>query len=106
MNKYEKLTLDLKEAYQEACKVKTDDDGGTANLDATFLKFKGWREDKVCEAIKNAGLYCRKKTQWVGSGYMIGTSGGQGNDRTRVRDKFADMLKDKGYHVLKFNMMD
>jgi len=106
LNKYEKLTDDLKEAYQEAIKAKTNDDGGTANLDSTFLTLKGWREEKVLEAIQNAGLYCRCKSQWLGQGYFININCGQGNNRTRVRDRFKQILKDKGYDVVGFDKMD
>jgi hypothetical protein len=106
MNKYEQLTTDLKEAYTEALKAKTNDDEGTANLDKTFLKLKGWRENQVLEAIKNAGLYCRRRTEWIGTGYMIDTGGGQGNNNTRVRDKFLKILESKGYDVISFDQMD
>lgn len=105
-DKYEKLTNDLKEAYQEALLAKTNDDGGTANMDSTFLKLKGWREGKVLQAIKASGLYCRCKSQWIGTGYFIDTGNGQGNDRTRVRDKFIKILKSKGYEALRFDRMD
>jgi len=85
----------------------TGDDGGTCNLDATFLTLKGWREEKVLEAIKNAGLYCSGRTNWIGTGYILNVSGGnQGNDRTRVRDRFAEILRSKGYNVIHFDMMD
>lgn len=106
MDKYEKLTQDLKEAYSEALKAKTNNDGGTANLDCTFLKLKGWRERKVLESIKKAGLYCRRKTEWIGTGYMINTGGGQGDNNTRVRNKFAEILESKGYKVIHFDKMD
>lgn len=106
MNKYEQLTEDLREAYTEAIKAKTGDDGGTANLDTTFLTLKGWREKQVIEAIENAGLSCMGKTNWIGIGYFINTGGGQGNDRTRVRDKFAEVLRNKEYDVIHFNKMD
>ncbi len=106
MNKYEQLTLDLKEAFAEALKAKTGDDGGTANLDATFLRLKGWRESKVLEAMELAGIFCSGKTNWLGTGYLIDTGGGQGNDNTRVRDKFAEILKNKRYDVIHFDKMD
>ncbi len=107
MNKYEQLTADLIEAKEKGLKAQTGDDGGTCNLDATFLTLKGWREEKVLEAIKNAGLHCRCKTRWLGTGYMINLSNGnQGNDRTRIRDAFAKLLKLKGYDVIHFDQMD
>nr|WP_312985374.1 hypothetical protein [Clostridioides sp.] len=107
MSKYAKLTLDLKEAYQEAHKLEDfKNDGGSANMDATFLTLKYWREDKVLKAIKDAGLGYTNKTDWIGSGYIINTGGGQGDSRVRVRNKFAEVLKEKGYDVLHFDMVD
>lgn len=106
MDKYKQLEKDLKFAYGEALKAKTGEDGGSANMDATFLTLKNWRENKVLEAIKNAGLYCSGKTEWLGKGYMINTGGGQGNDRVRVRNKFKEILDDKGYDVVGFDKMD
>lgn len=106
MSKYDALALSLLEAKQEALKAKTGDDGGTANLDATFLILKGWREEKVLEAMDKAGIFCRGKTNWIGPGYLIDTCGGQGNDNTRVRDKFAEILRNKGYKVIHFDKMD
>lgn len=107
MAKYVKLTLDLKEAYQEARKLEDiKNDGGSANMDATFLTLKYWREDKVVKAIKDAGLGYTNKINWIGSGYLIKTGGGQGNSRTRVRDRFAEVLKIKGYDVIHFDMVD
>ncbi len=107
MNKYEQLSEDLREAHKEALKSKTGDDRGTANLDATFLTLKGWREEKVLEAMEDAGIFCSGKTKWLGTGYLITVGGGyQGNDRTRIRDKFAEILKNKGYDVIHFDQMD
>lgn len=106
LNKYEQLTIDLREAYSEALKVKTNDDGGTANLDSTFLILKGLHESKVLESIKNSGLYCSGKSNWIGVGYLISTGGGQGNNRTRIRDRFAKVLSEKGYDVVHFDKMD
>lgn len=107
MDKYEKLTVDLKEAYEEANRFSLGkNDEGTANLDSTFLMLKGWNERKTIEAIKNAGLYCRAKTRWIGEGYMISINCGQGNRRTAARNRFLHILEDKGYSVLAFDKMD
>lgn len=106
MNRYKKLENDLREAYQEAKKAQTGDDGGTANLDSTFLRLEGWREAKVLEVIQKVGLYCGEKTKWIGTGYLIDTGGGQGADRTRIRDKFKKILREKGYQVINFDQID
>jgi len=106
MTKYEQLTEDLKEAYQKSKEAVTGNDGGTANLDSTFLKLPRWNEEQVLKAIKLAGLYCRRKTDWIGPGYFISTAGGQGEDRTRARDAFLKSLKAKGYDAMYFDMID
>lgn len=74
MTKYEQLTEDLKEAYQKSKEAVTGDDGGTANLDSTFLTLPRWNEEQTLKAIGAAGLSCRRKTAWVGFGYFISTA--------------------------------
>jgi hypothetical protein len=106
MNRYEQLTYDLKEAYKNAMKASTEDDSGTFNLDCTFLILKGWQERKVLKIFENVGLHCSGKTKWVGYGYLLNTGQGQASRRTRVRDAFAKVLKEKGYNVVHFNKMD
>lgn len=107
MDKYKKLTEDLLEAKDHAVEfAKDEDDGGTANLDSTFLILKGWKEEKVIEAIKNAKLYCNGKRDWIGKGYFISLNVGQGNRRTIARNRFMRVLKSKGYKVVGFDKMD
>jgi len=101
MDKYEILTKDLKEFLVQAQKGITTDDGGPYNFDSTFLILNGWNEKNVCRSIEDAGLYCRGKVRWIGTGYSINTNGGLGNNKTRVRDKFVSLLKEKGYKTLK-----
>jgi len=107
ITKYEQLTENLKEAYQKSKEAVTGDDGGTANLDSTFLILTGWSEEQILKAIKAAGLYCRQQTDWMGRhGYLISTGGGQGEDRTRARNAFSKCLKEKEYKVMHFDMID
>lgn len=107
VDKYKQLTEDLIEAkekaIEEAAKV---DDGGTANLDSAFLVLKSWREEKVLEAIKEAGLYCREKSKWIGTGYFIAPVGGDGYKRTKGRNAFIECMREKGYSVLGFDKVD
>ncbi|WP_243156128.1 hypothetical protein [Clostridium sp. C2-6-12] len=107
LNKYEILTDDLKEAKEKAIKLSEGvDDGGTANLDSTFLILKNWNEQKVLEAIAAAGLFCSGKRTWIGSGYFISINLGQGNIRTVARNEFIKILDEKGYKTLAFDKMD
>jgi hypothetical protein len=107
LDKYEKLTLDLKEAKEAAIEfVESIRDGGTANLDSTFLILKRWNEEKVVEAIKKAGLLSEGKRNWIGTGYFISINTGQANKRTVARNHFMFALKSKGYQVISFDKMD
>lgn len=107
MTKYDKLVKDLIEAREASIEAGKSEDGGTANLDSVFLRLPRKREEKVLEAIKKAGLYCRRKTQWVGTGYMISPVGcGQGNSRARAMQAMKKVLENKGYDVLGYYQMD
>ena len=107
MTKYDKLVKDLIEAREASIEAGKSEDGGTANLDSVFLRLPHWREKMVIEAIKRAGLYCRGKTQWIGTGYMISPVGcGQGNSRARAMKAMKSVLDDKGYDVLGYYKMD
>ncbi|MEK5477527.1 hypothetical protein NYE70_11340 [Paenibacillus sp. FSL R5-0407] len=103
-----KLVTDLREA-NAAAKAAADavGDGGTANLDSVFLRIPRQREVKVLQAIKDAGLYCRGKRQWIGQGYMITpTSGGQGNKRAKAAEVMTKELNDRGWDALTFYKVD
>lgn len=107
VDKYKKLTEDLIAAKEKAEKEsEIVDDGGTANLDSTFLVLPRWKEEKVLKAIKDAGMYCRCKTKWIGTGYFLSVNCGQGNRNTVGRNIFARYLQDKGYKVIHFDKMD
>ncbi|ADZ84477.1 hypothetical protein [Cellulosilyticum lentocellum] len=104
---YKKLTDDLVKAREAAEKAVTGEDGGTANLDSLTLKLKGYREVKVIEAVKAAGLYTRGKREWIGTRYFIGPPvGAQGNDRVRQVEAMYKVMEDLGYDVLMFCQMD
>lgn len=105
---YDKLAADLNHANQVACQAVRDiDDGGTANRDAVFLRIPRAREDSVLDAIRIAGLYCRRKSYWVGQGYFITpTCGGQGNKRAKAVDVMAQTLNELGWDALTYEQMD
>lgn len=105
---WNKLVTDLREA-NAAAKAAADavDDGGTANLDSVFLRLPRMREVKVLQAIKDAGLYCRAKREWIGPGYMITpTSGGQGNKRARAVTEMCAQMRLRGWDVLAYRKVD
>lgn len=105
---YEKLINDLKEANEKACEaVSQVDDGGSANRDSVFLRIPRAREVSVLDSIKKAGLYCRRKSQWIGQGYFISpTSGGQGDKRAKAVEIMSKTLNDNGWDALTFCQMD
>lgn len=105
---WNKLTTDLREA-NEAAKAAADEvpDGGTANLDRVFLALPRKREEKALQAIRDAGLYCRKKTNWIGPGYMITpTSGGQADKRYEAVSVMCEELRRRGWEVVPFRKAD
>ena len=107
MDKYEQLTQDLIEAKNLAVEGdKIVDDGGSANLDSTFLRLPRWNESKVLEAIRNADMFCGKKMKWIGQGYLLSVNTGMGYKRTVARNIFLKCLREKGYDVLSFDRMD
>lgn len=105
---YEKLLNDLIKA-KEAAKVAAEsgDDGGTANLDSLVLRLPGARETKVLETIRTAGLYCRKKREWIGPGYFISHGyGGQGDRNARAVKAMDKSLTADGWKTDIFYQMD
>ncbi|WP_145333317.1 hypothetical protein [Paenibacillus xylanexedens] len=104
---YNKLTEDLKAAHN-ASKDATEFtvDGGTANVDKVFLSLPRAREAKVLAAIKAAGLYCRGKRRWIGDGYMLTVSKGQGDVNTKAVTVFVAEMERRGYQVLAYRQMD
>lgn len=82
-------------------------DGGSANLDSVFLRVPRQPETRVLQAIRDAGLYCRGRREWIGSGYMITpTSGGQGDKRYKAVTVMCAELTARGWTVLPYRKMD
>lgn len=104
---YTQLTIDLKDAYKATTDaIEGIDDKGTANLDKVFLVLPRAREERVLEAIKDAGLYCRGKRQWIGDGYMISVSNGQGDKNAKAVTVFTEFMTNRGYQAISFRKMD
>jgi len=105
---YDKLVADLHYANDVACQATAKiSDGGTANRDSVFLRLPRARERSVLAAIHKAGLYCRRKSQWLRQGYFITpTSGGQGDKRAKAVEIMAKTLNDRGWDALTFEQMD
>lgn len=104
---YEGLTRDLIRAKEAAEKAVTGEDGGTCNLDCLTLQLKGYREKKVIEAVKAAGLYTRGKREWLGKRYFIQPpKAAQGNDRVRQVNAMYEVMNDLEYDCLMFEQMD
>lgn len=107
MEKYEKLTHDLRQAKENALKAIIGEDGGSANLDCMTIELKGWREEKVKNAVSDAGLYTRGRREWIGRRFFINPPGaGQGNDRCRAVEAMCETMRKLGYDVLMFQRAD
>lgn len=103
-----KLTDDCKMAKRVALKAIVElDDGGTCNLDSTFLAIeKGVPTKKVLDAVIKSGLMARP-SKWLGRGVMISPPGtGQANRRMTSNEALLDSLKGAGWPVSPFYQMD
>lgn len=105
---FEQLAEDANRARNAAIKACNEaDDGGTCNLDATFLPLeKGQRASKPLEALRRAGLSA-DATRWIGRGIMIQPPGcGQANKRYASNEALCASLRDAGWRVLAYHQMD
>lgn len=103
-----KLTQDCVAARSAAIKACGEsDDGGTCNLDATFLPLeKGVRSSPVVDAIRRAGLSARVSS-WIGRGVMIQPPGeGQAGKRYASNAALQSALADAGWGVICYYQMD
>lgn len=105
---HKQFVEDLIEAQKKAAAAAEKmDDGGSANLDAAFIRLPRVRETKALEDFKLAGLYCRGKRKWIGTGYMIHPNvPGQGNQRATGVRVFVKELSRKGYDIMTYSKMD
>lgn len=104
---YKKLTEDLIKAKEAAKKAVMGEDGGTANLDSMTIALPGVREEKVIQAVKDAGLYTRGRRKWIGTRYFISIPiAAQGNDGCRQVDAMCEVMQKQGYDVLAYHQID
>lgn len=104
IDKYEQLTLNLQHAGKEAAMLFGDsEDGGTYNLDAITIMLPRWNVGKVKTAVEAADM-----SAWKGNGYFVinPRTSGQANRRTRICEAIKKELKNKGYDVGMFYMVD
>lgn len=105
---FDKLTADARTAKQVALiACQATDDGGTANLDATFFPLeKGQRAERVVAALAVAGLSAYQ-TRWFGRGVMVQPPGeGQGNKRYASNQALFRSLTASGWSVSPYYQMD
>lgn len=107
MSRYKKLYEDLVKAKEAAIEAAKGEDGGSANLDTLTIRLPRYKEDKVIEVVKAAGLYTRGRTQWIGSRFFIEPPGcGQGNSRYRAVQAMKNVMEEEGWDVLVYYQMD
>ncbi|MDR3560509.1 MAG: hypothetical protein P4N59_03565 [Negativicutes bacterium] len=109
MDKYSKLTEDLRTVQQVVDLLTADsEDGGTCNLDAVFIRLPRYNEEKTNEAIHAAGLSGFKcRHSWFGTGFIVNpNTSGQGNRRARAATVMYNELKSKGYELSHWQQMD
>lgn len=107
---FSKLTTDVTEALQKGTEAaNATDDKGACNFDGVILKLPRVREDKVIDALEDAGIVCwgRESYGVHGTGFMIRpTSEGQGNKRMVASEAIGKHLREVGYSVSQYYQMD
>lgn len=107
MDKYEKLTEDLRAAWGAAKLERASlDDGGTCNFDSPAIALSGYSASKLQEAILQAGFRSYKWRIFGKTFYVVSTGCGQGNRRTAVAEAVYRFLQAKGYDVTMYYQMD
>lgn len=104
----QKLTADCETAKRVALRAIVElEDGGTCNLDSTFLAIeKGVPTKTVLDAVTSSGLMARP-SKWLGRGVMISPPGtGQAKRRMASNEALLDSLKSAGWPVSPFYQMD
>ena len=104
VNKYEQLTLDLKQAAKTATMLFGDsEDGGTCNFDAITITLPRLNVGRVKTSVEAADMSTWKN----GSYYVVNPrTSGQANRRTRICEAIKKELKSKGYDVGMFYKVD
>lgn len=104
----EKLTKDCIAAKNAAIAAASQvDDGGSCNLDSTFLALeKGVRATRIVGAITAAGLRAYP-ADWHGRGIMITSPvAAQAYKRYAANTALADSLRAAGWPVTPYYQMD
>ena len=114
MNKYERLTADLKKALETTQYIETDEsipDTGTCNLDTLGLLLNRWHEDKVNDAARQAGFYAIKHDDLTRAFHKTYFTFGypthcQGERRTARAEAICKILEELGYEVYLYQATD
>ena len=88
--------------------AQSSDDGGTCNVDSTFISFEGATPKKIIAIAQEESFSCfYHKWRLIGrTGYLISTGFGQGAKNTCARDAAQEAFKKAGYYVLAWDQMD
>lgn len=104
----ERLTIDARVAKELALTAAAlSEDGGSCNLDGTFLMLeKGQRSGPVVAALNAAGL-AASATRWLGRGVMVSPPGaGQANKRYASNQALFKQMDAAGWRVVPYCQMD
>lgn len=105
MNKYEKLTADIKAAIEYAAPMFNTEDGGTCNCDTPMVFLPRWRYVEVEKAIHAAGAYPVQNETWKAWGICVPNIA-HANARSRHTDAMCEYLEKLGYKTLAYQSMD
>lgn len=105
VNKYEKLTADIKAAMEYAAPMLDTEDGGTSNIDTPMIFLPRWNHESVEDAVRSAGAYAVRSEYWKAWTIVV-PAFVQGNARTRHSEAIVSYLEKAGYSVCVHNTID
>lgn len=108
IDKYEKLSKDLKAAVESTENMDFGTDDGTLNCDCPAIFLTRWNEEKTVDAAKKAGIYAVKcETGFFRGAYTFVIPGTfRASARSKRADAIVAALSNMGYRACTYSNAD
>lgn len=106
--KYKRLSDAIREAIKagQAAEVEVDDNSGSSNFDAVYLRLPRWKHAKIEQAAQEAGTHA-VVSDCSSRGILLDpVTSGQGQRRTENVRAMKKSLESAGYNVSIYYCMD
>lgn len=107
----QKFPDDLSDCATQAwVEYGASEDGGTCNFDSPAVRFTGAHAGTVDAASSIVGAHCyrwqEKRKNPFYDYFVFSNPTGQGNRRSRIAERTAELLKERGYDTAVYYQMD